>query len=71
MFESGFEGLELKFFQDQLKQIMSSNSNIKIAFISACFSEKIGKIFFDSGVPVVIAVNSKQPIYDEFCKVFS
>ena len=67
MFEEGYDGSEFKFKQDQLKQLVSSNKEIKIAFISACFSEKIGQIFFDSGIPVVIAVNSKQPIMDEFC----
>ena len=43
-----------------------------MAFISACQSADIGKIFLDSGlVPVVIAVDSNQEIMDEVCKLFS
>ena len=52
-------GLEKKFYLNDLKLLIESNTEIKIAFISACFSEEIGQIFFESGVPVVIAVNSK------------
>jgi hypothetical protein len=33
------------------------NSIIKLVFISACYSESIGKIFKAKGVPIVIAVN--------------
>ena len=43
-----------------------------MAFISACQSADIGNIFINSGlVPVVIAVDSKQEIMDEVCKLFS
>lgn len=44
---------------------------IKLAFVSACQSEEIGKIFFEAGIPVVIAVNSNQGIMDSACRTFS
>lgn len=71
-FEQKDTGIEHKFTQEFLAQMLSGqNHEIKVAFISACYSEKIGEIFFKSGIPVVIAVNSKQPIMDDCCKMFS
>lgn len=59
-FEQKDTGIEHKFDQDLLTRMLSGqNHEIKVAFISACYSEKIGEIFFKSGIPVVIAVNSK------------
>ena len=51
---------------------LKKKSSFKMAFISACQSSEIGKIFIKSGlVPVVIAVDSNQEIMDEVCKLFS
>ena len=51
---------------------VKKKSSFKMAFISACQSSEIGKIFIKSGlVPVVIAVDSNQEIMDEVCKLFS
>ena len=36
----------------------------KLAFVSACHSEEIGKIFIEKGVPAVIVVNSDTTIAD-------
>ena len=44
---------------------------IKLAVVSACQSEEIGRIFHESGIPVVIAVNSSQEIADDACQLFS
>lgn len=44
---------------------------IKLAFISACQSEEIGKIFSKAGIPIVIAVNAGQSIKDSACARFS
>lgn len=51
--------------------MLQQNMQIKLAVVSACQSEEIGRIFGDAGIPVVIAVNSNEEIADEACKVFS
>jgi len=33
---------------------------IKLAFVNACHSEKMGDIFFKGGVPVVVCVNANE-----------
>jgi len=51
--------------------IESSGHGIKLAFVSACHSERIGKILHESGIPVVVAVNSDTAIDDNVCLLFS
>ena len=46
-------------------------NQIKIAFVSACQSEHISEIFLNSGIPIVISVNSQKLIMDRVCKLFS
>ena len=45
--------------------------NIKLAFVNACHSRKMGDIFFKAGVPVVVCVQQSEAIDDECCKEFS
>ena len=65
-------GVEDKFNEKRLAELLGKNKHqIKLAFVSACYSEEIGEIFFKSGIPIVIAVNSGQEIMDDCCKLFS
>lgn len=56
-----------------MQNLLKNNKDkgIKIAFVSACKSEEIGEIFHNSGIPIVIAVNSQSFISDEICLIFS
>jgi len=56
-----------------LRQLLgdSIGHGIKLAFVSACHSEKIGQILHDCGIPVVVAVNSDTTIDDKVCVLFS
>ena len=71
-------GIEDKLDQDRLTELLDltndedgkPNHKVKLAFVSACHSEKIGEIFLNAGVPIVIAVNSTQRILDKVCKNF-
>ena len=48
------------FMQKNLKALLGTTDHeIKVAFVSACRSEEMGEIFFKSGIPIVIAVNSE------------
>lgn len=71
-------GLEDKFTQDRLQKLLGISQtpdrpthDIKLAFVSACQSEEIGKIFLEAGIPIVISVNSEQNIMDQVCNIFS
>ena len=44
---------------------------IKLAFVNACHSGKMGEIFFQAGVPVVVCVHSGEEVDDDACKEFS
>ena len=69
------EGVEVKLNKKKLEMILKGNKDkengVKLAFVSACQSEKIGEIIHEAGVPIVIAVNSTQEILDEACAIFS
>ena len=47
---------------------MSEGDQVKIAFISACFSEPIGKVFHDAGIPIVICVQADHKISDDIAR---
>ena len=48
--------------------LMRKNDHqIKLAVVSACQSEEIGRILHEAGIPVVIAVNASQEIADDAC----
>jgi len=40
-------------------------------FVSACYSNQIGKMFSNAGIPVVISVNQNEGILDDCAKQFS
>ena len=42
-----------------------------MAFISACHSEEIGKIFLNAGIPIVICVQADLEISDDIAREFS
>lgn len=44
---------------------------VRIVFISACHSEKIGKMFKRYGVPVVIAINKSMEVLDDAAQKFA
>lgn len=58
-----------------LKTLLGSEggtqSHILLVFVSACYSEPIGKIFKQAGVPIVVAVNKDYPISDMIARVFA
>ena len=36
----------------------------RFAFVSACYSEKLGRVFIECGVPIVIAINQEEKVLD-------
>lgn len=70
-FEQNGTGVLDKLTQTRLKDLIGNDgSNVKIAFISSCFSEQIGEIFYQAGIPVVISVNQDSMILNEVCILF-
>ena len=43
----------------------------RFAFISACFSERLGRVFIECGVPIVIAINKEEKVLDAAGIVFA
>ena len=71
-FEGLGDGLSDKFSESRLKGLLGGGDHgIQLAFVSACHSEKIGKIFGECGIPIVIYVNQYSKIADEICLIFS
>ncbi|TNV87651.1 hypothetical protein FGO68_gene686 [Halteria grandinella] len=73
-FDSAKEPCIMDFYiERRVVSLMKDNNanKILIVFISACQSEKIGKIFKKYGAPVVIAINKDSTIKDEACLKFS
>lgn len=66
-------GIADKFYQSRLYDLLGSEEDhgIKLAFVSACYSEEIGNILFKCNIPIVISVNSSSQIADEICLIFS
>lgn len=62
-----------KFHQSRLVDLLGSENDhgIVLAFVSACYSENIGKVLLECNIPYVIAVNSSFQIADEICLIFS
>jgi hypothetical protein len=46
-------------------------NHILLVFVSACYSEPIGRIFKEAGIPIVIAVNKDYPIQEVVARVFA
>ena len=67
-------GISEKLYEKKLREILKKENigeYIKLAFISACHSEKLGEVLNDCGVPVVVAINSSQKVLDKAGIVFS
>ena len=69
------KGILEKVRQDRLKEILTSVSdqlkNINLVFASTCYSETLGKLFFDYGIENVIYIQGKTPISDKAAVKFS
>ncbi|KAL4434528.1 hypothetical protein ABPG74_007312 [Tetrahymena malaccensis] len=66
--ESKLDAITSKRFSEFLKQ---KNCNVKLVFFNACHSEEVGKIFYEAGIPFVIAVQSDLKIEDKAALTFS
>ena len=57
---------------DRFKEFFKNKiNNVKLAFVNACHSEEVGKIFYEAGIPFVIAVQSNLKIEDKAATTFS
>ena len=72
-FDDKMNGVSDKITETKLKGLLgdSRDKGIKLAFVSACHSERIGEILHECGIPVVVAVNSDSTIDDNVCLLFS
>ena len=70
---AGEDGINDKFSQSRLQELLgdSIDHRIKLAFVSACYSEEMGNVLLNCGIPFVVSVNSETPIADEICLIFS
>ena len=64
-----------KFDIEKLQNLLKSNksnieSQIKVVFVSACYSEAIAEIFKSAGIPAVICVQSQTQVLDEAAEGF-
>jgi len=73
LFEGVGDGISDRFNETRLHNLLGDKKDhgIKLAFVSACHSEKIGNIFSSCGIPIVIGVNQYTEIADEICLIFS
>lgn len=57
------------YIENRVRALIQDNKSSKllIVFISACQSEKIGKVFKKYGAPVVMATNKDSKVKDEAC----
>ncbi|MBU7017340.1 MAG: tetratricopeptide repeat protein [Theionarchaea archaeon] len=55
---------------DYLKKLIGAGRSFKLAFVSACHSEKIGALLVEAGIPHVVAVKSDVPVLDQAAIVF-
>ena len=69
------KGILQKIRQDRLREIFASVSdqlkNINLVFASTCYSETLGKLFFEFGVENVIYIQGKTPVSDKAAVKFS
>ncbi|CDW81385.1 UNKNOWN [Stylonychia lemnae] len=72
-FEEKDSGILDQLTEERLGSLLGDGSNhkVELVFVSACHSEKIGKIFQRAKIPVVVAVNSHTMILDEVCQLFA
>ena len=61
-----------KLYAEDLKEILSKfESSLKLVFVNACYSEPVGRVFAEAGVPYVIAIQSQTQIADVFARKFA
>lgn len=68
------KGVLTEISEEKIRDALNSEerlSNIDLVFISACHSEILGKIFFESGIKNVICVNRMTKISDFAAQLFS
>ncbi|MGD2248964.1 MAG: tetratricopeptide repeat protein [Candidatus Methanofastidiosia archaeon] len=68
LFEDGKGGCQ-PITGDYLKKLIGMGK-VELAVVTACYSEKIGKILVEAGIPHVIAVKSDVPVLDHAALVF-
>lgn len=64
------EGVLDKINENDIKSKLKNN-NIELVFVNACYSEALGKIFYESGVEHVICIHIMTKISDQAAKDFS
>jgi len=57
--------------EDLKKKLTDVDVKTKIVFVNACHSEEVAKVFYEAGVPCVIAVQSELKIEDTIAQKFS
>ena len=62
-----------KFSESRMLDLLGSEKDhgVKLAFVSACYSQEIANILFNCNIPLVISVNSQSQVADEICLIFS
>ena len=69
------KGILQKIHQDRLREIFTSVSdqlkNINLVFAATCYSETLGKLFYEYGVENVIYIQGKTPLSDKAAVKFS
>ena len=66
------DGCYTEISEERIRAVLQDEkiSNIDLVFISACHSEALGKIFYDSGIKSVICVNLMTKISDFAAQLF-
>ena len=61
-----------EFYSENLADILNKvELKIKLVFVNACHSEEVANIFYEAGVPCVIAIQSELKIADNVAQKFS
>ncbi|MFZ2411827.1 MAG: CHAT domain-containing protein, partial [Candidatus Methanoperedens sp.] len=63
LFEDGKGGSQL-ISGDYLKRLIGTGGPFELAIVSACHSEKIGKMLTDAGIKHVVAIRCDVPVLD-------
>lgn len=63
----------LKLTPSALRDMLKGDdlSEIKLAFVNACHSEAVARVFFEFGITCIVVVSSRHKINDIFAKNFS
>jgi tetratricopeptide (TPR) repeat protein len=69
LFEDGKSGSQ-PITGDYLKKLIGMGKPFELAIVTACYSERIGKILVEAGIPHVIAVKCDVPVLDQAALIF-